>query len=132
MRRGGVSGAVSLVVILCVLCLSVFAVLTLTTAVGEERLSVLSAQRTAEYYEADRRAVEIAADLAAGREPEVDVTYTTLPEGTLAEFSLPAGGEQILSVAVLLTDEDCQILRWQCEYAGDWEADGIIEIWDGT
>ncbi len=40
MRRGGtVSGAVSLVMIFAVLCLTVFSVLTLSTAVGESKLA---------------------------------------------------------------------------------------------
>lgn len=40
MRRGGtVSGAVSLVMIFVVLCLTVFSVLTLSTAVGESKLA---------------------------------------------------------------------------------------------
>ncbi len=68
-RGGGLSGAVSLVMIFCVLCLSVFAVLTLSTAMNEKRLSDLAAQRTAEYFEADCRAAEIVSDLAAGRTP---------------------------------------------------------------
>ena len=56
-RSGGVSGAVSLVMIFCVLCLAVFAVLTLSTAVREQGLAELTAQRAREYYEADADAV---------------------------------------------------------------------------
>ena len=60
-RGGGVSGAVSLVMIFCVLCLAVFAVLTLATADREAKLAEMTARSAADYYEADRRAVEIAA-----------------------------------------------------------------------
>ena len=54
MRRGRVSGAVSLIMIFCVLCLSVFAVLTLSTAVGEKKLTDLTAERAQDWYAADR------------------------------------------------------------------------------
>ena len=45
MRRGGsVSGAVSLVMIFCILCLVIFSVLTLATADREYRLSEMTAR----------------------------------------------------------------------------------------
>ena len=69
MRRGGVSGAVSLVMIFCVLYLAVFSALALATADREARLAELTAQRAADYYEADRRAVEIVEELLAGETP---------------------------------------------------------------
>ena len=132
MRRGGsVSGAVSLVMILCVLCLVVFTVLTLSTAVRERQLSELTAERAGAYYEADEQAVAAVAALRRGeRPPQVRVTPQ---EGgaELAEFSIPAGGDQSLEVAVRLTDTDCEILRWQTVYTGSWEIDDTIEVWDG-
>ena len=74
-RGGGVSGAVSLVMIFCVLCLAVFAVLTLSTADREAKLARLTAENAANYYEADRQAVELLADLAAGRDIPADVDW---------------------------------------------------------
>ena len=62
-RSGGVSGAVSLVMIFCVLCLSVFAVLTIATADREAKLTAMTAQNAEDYYAADRLAVEIVAAL---------------------------------------------------------------------
>ena len=132
MRRGGsVSGAVSLVMIFCVLCLVVFTVLTLSTAVRERQLSELTAERAGAYYEADAKAVETVAALRRGETfPEVRIT----PEdgATLAEFAIPAGGDQSLEVAVRLTDTDCEILRWQTVYTGSWEVDDRIEVWGGN
>ena len=133
MRRGGsVSGAVSLVMIFCVLCLVVFTVLTLSTAVRERHLSELTAERAGAYYQADAKAVETVAALRRGEvSPQVRVT----PEedgATLAEFSIPAGGDQSLEVAVRLTDTEYEILRWQTVYTGSWEIDDTIEVWDGN
>lgn len=84
MRRGGtVSGAVSLVMIFVVLCLTVFSVLTLSTAVGESKLAQATAQHTADYYAADAQATAIAAQLGQGsRAQEIDgIAYTTHADG---------------------------------------------------
>jgi len=133
-RAGGLSGAVSLVMIFCVLCVSVFAVLTLSTAMNEKRLSDLAAQRATEYFEADCRAAEIVSDLSVGREPagDVEITRTGTEEGQIVEFSLPAGGSRVLTVRAVLDDGGgCRILCWRTSYAGSWETDNTIEIWDG-
>jgi len=121
--------------IFCVLCVSVFAVLTLSTAMNEKRLSDLAAQRAAEYYEADCRAAEIVSDLAAGKEPpgDVEISRTDSDEGQIVEFSLPAGGERLLMVrAALDGNGGCRVLCWKTGYAGDWETNETIEIWDGA
>ena len=132
MRRGGsVSGAVSLVMIFCVLCLVVFTVLTLSTAVREQQLSELTAERAGAYYEADAKAVETVVALRRGENPP-EVQITQADGAALAEFSVPAGGDQALEVAVRLTDTDCEILRWQTVYTGSWELDNTIEVWDGN
>lgn len=86
MRRGGtVSGAVSLVMVFAVLCLTVFSVLTLSTAVGESKLAQATAQHTADYYAADAQATAIAAQLGQGsRAQEIDgiaIAYTTHADG---------------------------------------------------
>ena len=133
MRRGGsVSGAVSLVMIFCVLCLVVFTVLTLSTAVRERQLSELTAERAGAYYQADAQAVETVAALRRGGEVSPEVRYTQEDGATLAEFAIPAGGDQSLEVAVRLTDTDCEILRWQTVYTGSWELDNTIEVWGGN
>ena len=133
MRRGGsVSGAVSLVMIFCVLCLVVFTVLTLSTAVRERQLSELTAERARSYYQADAQAVETVEALRRGGEVSPTVRYTQEDGATLAEFSISAGGDQALEVAVRFTDTDCEILRWQTVYTGSWEVDNTIEVWDGN
>lgn len=144
MKRGGsVSGAVSLVMIFCVLCLAVFSVLTLATADREAKLSAMTAQNAADYYAADTLAVAIVAALQDGSplpvdEEDVEIThiFSEYPDGTTetAEFSLPIGDDLTLHVAVLLRDKDgktCKILRWQTEYTGSWEVNDSWAVWDG-
>ena len=165
MKRGGtVCGAVSLTVIFCVLCMTVFAALTFVTANRERVLSELDAQRAAEFYQADRDATRIAAALRSGEIvrdadsanalPDADILIIddnqsdiliiededggNLPEiryeetaaGTIAEFSVPAGGEQRLDVRLLLRDGDMDILAWRKVYAGDWNASDNLTLAD--
>ena len=118
--------------IFCVLCLVVFTVLTLSTAVREQSLSELTAQRAESYYQADELAVETVAALRRGGEIPPEVQITQEDGATLAEFSISAGGDQALEVAVRLTDTDCEILRWQTVYTGSWETDDTIEVWGGN
>ena len=137
MKRGGsVSGAVSLVMIFCVLCLVVFATLTLATADRERKLVELTALRAEQYYAADAEATDILAALLRGEEPDTIVVVERTGEarggGELVRFSVPAGGEQWLQVeASLLPDGGYRILRWAMAYTGEWETNDTIEIWDG-
>lgn len=133
MRRGGsTSGAVSMALIFCTLCLAVFTVLTVSAAERERRLTELTAERAAAYYAADRQAVEIVAALRRGEPVDTaEISYTMEDGLTLAEFSLPAGGEQLLEVCVRLDGDEAEILRWRTAYGGEWEPDETIELWDG-
>ena len=152
MKRGGtVSGAASLVMIFCVLCMAVFAALTFVTANRERTLAELNARRAAEFYRADCDATRIAAalrggdfdgaakllnDSAASQTLTLDsdgaefpeIRYTETDAGTLAEFSLPAGGEQRLEVRLLLRGDDMDVVSWKKVYAGEWQTDDIITL----
>ena len=131
MKRGGtMTGAVSLVMIFCVLCMAVFAVLTLSTAVREQSLAELTAQRAAEYYEADCQAVEIARAIIAGEAVEADVSYELTGEGAVASYVVPAGGELLLEVRLLVNGADSQVLTWRTIYAGDWVPDTTMELFN--
>lgn len=138
-RGGGVSGAVSLVMIFCVLCLAVFAVLTLATADRERNLAELTARNAAAYYEADRQAVEIVAALREGgtipSDIEIEHICSEYQGGSAesASFSVPIDDNQALEVEVMLRDVDgsFRVLRWQTAYVGPWEIDESLDVWDG-
>lgn len=140
-RGGGVSGAVSLVMIFCVLCLAVFAVLTLATADRERNLAELTARSAAEYYAADCQAVQIVAALRDGDAVPADVEIRHIlseySDGAVeeAEFTVPINDDLALDIAVRLRDqsgETCEVLRWQTVYTGPWEIDESMDIWDGN
>ena len=126
-RSGGVSGAVSLVMIFCVLCLSVFSVLTLATADRERRLSEMTARNAEEYYRADHDATVIIAALRNGTDPGIEIDW----DGDTASFLLPIGDSLGLDVAVSVRGGACEILRWHTVYTGDWEPDEFLNLWDG-
>ena len=129
MKRGGVSGAVSRVMIFCGLCLAVFAVLTIATADREAKLTAMTAQNAADYYEADAIAVQAVAALwEGGTLPDgVEVTQ----KGDAVSFSIPIGESQALEVEVSLERGACRILRWQTVYTGEWEPEEFMDLWDG-
>ena len=126
-KSGGVSGAVSLVMIFCILCLVIFSVLTLATADREARLSEMTARSAAEYYQADHDAPVIVAALRSGAAPGVDIEW----DGDTASFLLPIGEALGLDVAVAVHDGTCEILRWQTVYTGSWEPDEYLDLWGG-
>ena len=136
-RGGGVSGAVSLVMIFCVLCLAVFAVLTLATADRERNRAQLTAQSAEAYYEADRQATEVLAAMQMDGPIPADVAVNRVtsaaPEGSeeTVSFTIPIGEEQGLEVEALLRGGDVEVLRWQTAYTGGWETDDTLDLWSG-
>ena len=132
MRKGTVSGAVSLVMIFCVLCMAVFSVLTFATAQREERLAKLNEERARAYYEADAKAIEVINALKNGEEPEVDVAYETENGVRIMEFEIPAGGDLALSVRASIENGEVTIYRWQTLFEGEWEMDESFQVWDGV
>ena len=129
-KSGGVSGAVSLVMIFCVLCLAVFSVLTLATVDRESKLSEMTAKNAAEYYRADYDATVIAAALRNGDPTPEGVEIVR--DGDTASFLLPVGESLGLDVALSVRDGACEILRWQTVYTGEWEPEEFLNLWDGS
>lgn len=121
-------GGVSLLVVFAVLCLTIFALLSLTTVRADSRLADASAQAVLDYYAADREAQEILARLRSGE----------LPEGVSAmgetySYACPITDSQDLEVEVELhLDGSYTILRWQAAASGGFDLDGGMMIWDGT
>lgn len=119
-KSGGVFGAVSLVMIFCVMCLAVFSVLTLATAERERKLTEMAAKNAEEYYKADYDATRIAAALQRGAALPDDLDIDIAWEGDTASFLLPMGDSLGLDVAVSIRDGRCGILRWRTVYTDSW------------
>lgn len=115
----GTPGAASLMVIFAVLCLAVFAVLSLSTALADSRLEHTAADTILKYYHADAAAEEYLSELRAKRE---NGEY---------DYSIPVSDTQILSVRARIDEDGYNILKWQLEYSADWEADESMNVWNG-
>lgn len=126
------TGGISLLVAFAVLCLTVFALLSLSTVRADERLADASAQAVTDYYEADCAAQEILARLRNGETPD-GVTLTG--SGVLtASYACPISDTQELQVQVLFPGglgDDYTILLWQAAPSGDWVPDDSLHVWDG-
>ncbi len=125
-RIGGwMIGASSLLMIFTVLCLTIFALLSLNTAVAHARLSERSAEAVAAYYEAETRAHEILRKLRQGEIPP-DVTV----EGELYHYTCTISDTAELTVTVRM-QENCEyeIIRWQSKSTAAWTQDTQIDVW---
>lgn len=106
-------GSSSLLVVFLVLCLVIFAVLTLTSAQSDYRFSQRLADRRTAYYAACNQAEEQIAALSA------DGTLSHLTEAYA--FQVPIDERQALSV-VLEPDGDggFTVTSWQTVTTADW------------
>lgn len=125
--RPPVMGGSSILVVFAVLCLTVFAMLSLATAQTDARLSQASADGVSAYYAADTKAEEILARLLAGELPD----GVTVQENRYT-YRCPISDTQALEVEIRLTGPgDYTILRWQAVSTADWTPDNSIAVWDG-
>ena len=121
-------GGSSLLVIFAVLCLTVFALLALSTVQAGGRLSDRSAQAVLDYYQADSRAEAILAQLRRGETPE-----GVEAEGDgLYAYACPISDTQTLLVEVRVEGTEYTVLRWQAASTTQWEAEEDISVWDGA
>jgi len=121
-----VVGGSALLVMFAVLCLTVFALLGLSTVRADSRLSEHAAQAVEEYYAADRQAEEIFARLRAGQLPE-----GVNRSGDLYCYACDISDTQVLLVCVQKTPEDWTVLQWQAVSSTHWQEDDSLELWDG-
>ena len=119
-------GGSSLLVIFAVLSLTVFALLSVSTALADRRLADASAQAVRDYYEADAAAEEIFARLRNGELP----AEVTVESGQYC-YTCPVAETQQLQVLLQLEDGRWTVLRWQTEATQKWQGDDSLPVWQG-
>ena len=131
-------GGISLLVAFAVLCLTIFALLSLTTVRADVRLADASAEAVRAYYAADCEAQEILARLRNGQVPEgVDwLASSTNADGTPGPdqyaYACPISERQELQVNVIIyPDGSYSVSSWKAAATGEWEIDESLDIWDG-
>lgn len=127
-RRMGtpIVGGSSLLVIFAVLCLTVFALLGLSTVQAGGRLSQTMADSVSAYYEADCMAEELYARLRSGEMP-AEVTRT----GDTYAYTCPISDTNELQVELRQNGEQWEVIRWQAVSTVAWESDDSLNLWDG-
>ena len=118
-------GSSSLLVAFALLCLTVFALLSLSTVQAEKRLSQSSAQAVESYYRADCQAEELFARLRSGELPQ----EVTLSQGVY-RYSVPMGENLELQVELTRAGDRWTVLRWQT-MAPETELDDGLPVWGG-
>lgn len=128
-ERFGISGvgAGALLTVFSVLCLVVFAMLSISTVQSQRALSEKNAAAAEGYYRADARSEEILARLRGGEKP-VEVQQ----EGDTFRWSCPISDTQCLEVEVRVKDDTYTVLRWQAVSTVVWEQAPGGQVWSGS
>ena len=120
-----VVGGSSLLVIFAVLCLTVFALLSLSTVQAEKRMADAAAEAVTAYYAADLQAQEVFARLRAGE----TVTGVAV-EGNTYRYSCGISEHQILEVTLEKEEDIWRVCRWQV-CASPEEVSETMPVWNG-
>lgn len=111
-----VVGGTSLLIVFAVLCLMVFALLTLSTVQANCRLSDASLKAATDYYAADLEAETIYAQLRQGSLP-AGVTV----EGDTYSYQCVISDTQKLSVRLQKNTDGWRVLQWQAVSTVEWD-----------
>ncbi|MBO5999644.1 MAG: hypothetical protein J6P87_08135 [Lachnospiraceae bacterium] len=141
-------GVSSLLVIFSVLCLAVFAMLSLSTVQTDKKLITRTVEAVSARAAADVKAQMTLAGLREGlgqAAGEAAGVTDLRQEGNIWHYSCPVSDGRRLCVSVEIgsaggaagTDEadkgrDYRILRWQEEIIKDWVPDEDLDLWQGS
>lgn len=118
-------GGSSLLTIFGVLCLTVFALLSLTTVTARARLSESALSAVTAYYAADAQAEEIFARLRNG-----ETVAQVEREGNVYRYECPITPTRSLFVEVEKEENNWRVCRWQ-EVSQPLKLDDSMPVWDG-
>jgi len=144
MIRGGI-GSASIMLVFVVLCLTIFAIISLVPALTDRDLVNAEVRLVQDFFEADALAEQVL-DRILQEHPN------NMPENILGIdilsvwdmdlfrevvfFAVPINETQILHVEIGLGHEDGgfpshQIFAWRMYNLHDWEANEYLELWQG-
>ena len=117
-------GVSSLLTIFAVLCLTVFAVLSISTAQSDGRLSDSAHEAVLGYYQAEQEATLILSKLRSGEIPE-----QVKEENGIYSYTCAVSATQALRVEVSLDGTNYTLHRWQLVTTTQWENDTDLPVW---
>lgn len=141
-------GYTSIMIIFALVCLVIFAVLSLKAAYSDELLNKRSGEYLQEYYAADNTAKQRLSELdalafKAGSSEFFEETFAELTEGKgytvrtvrggcTVDYSVPINERQELKVSVTFKSSgQYEINRWQSATVSS-ENDDHLNVWDGN
>ncbi len=135
-ERRPVVGLLTLLVIFSVLCLTVLAILSYSTAKYERALAQKSADSVTAYYAADAWCTDAANDLHAvwlegGDLAACAKKYGGSYENGVISLSRKVDDARLLSVK-LDTSNGFAVTAWNTVPLGDWSYDDSMHVWDGN
>ena len=113
-------GTSFLLVIFIILCMVIFAVLSLSSALKDYDASKQNAERAAAYYQACNEAEEIRGKIEVQE-----------PSETIIEYSVPVNENEALRVILEHTDNTepiYQIKLWKLESTAQWEGSKTLPV----
>lgn len=139
------TGYLSIMMIFVVLCLTMLAALSYSTAQNEQKYSEKSGDYTKAYYAADLEAKRVLAAVDAvaseydnytdfmffAELDEIDgVDYMPLPDGIEISWTTPINNRQSIRAAVKYSAGRYEINEWRTVYA-DYETSTPLNVWNG-
>jgi len=137
MGKNGI-GSASIVLVFVVLCLTIFAVISLVPALTERNLADAEVRLVQDFFAADALAEQILAELLLLDETPESIfgieIYSYWNWDLIIEivsFVLPVSDTHLLYVSAGLDFDEYHIFAWQMILADQWQADDGIDVWDG-
>ena len=128
-------GASSILFILVVLSLTLFAVLSFVQARSDAALTNRTAQSVEAYYDADARAQQMLAQiddsLKSGGQP-TDVEGVLLQSEGVYVFSVGSIDGHSLNVRVDVSAGACKVVSYRYESAAQWTGESGGTLWQGN
>ena len=138
------TGSVSLILVFAVLCLTIFALLTVSSAKSEYDLSHKTADSVTAYYQADAMAENIFAQIKASLNEgqsfsesisgiKINHTSTDSYDSTYISFNIPVDDVNLLAVGLIYYSQSrlFDIKQWQLVPAVEWQPQDDFKVWDG-
>ena len=137
-NRGHGIGGASIILIFAVLCMTIFSLISLQTALAGQNLATAQEKYIKDYYNADTQAEHVLAEIInAVVVPDniggIDIT-TGYDEHLRAEtyaFSCTVNDTKELYVKAAVKRDACDILVWTVQDTAFWIFDDSLPVWHG-
>ena len=145
-RRGAAPmlGGASVIMVFAVLCLTIFAVLTILTVESESRISASYAASVDNYYRADTEAAAFTVSMKRLRSASKDAeTFVTAAQNSGADEvtndgstvtirkAFPIDNNQTLMIVLVSDGDTIRVKNWQTAFTGTWDNTSTTNLWNG-